>query len=128
MPPGQRLVAHALVRFAIPKTKYIFEPSFLMQSQGVHQELNAGCLFMYELGSPTHYTGYLRRSTIGLGGFYRRGGGVAILLQFGVNEQYAIGISYDVNYSGLSGVSRKRGGMELSLRYSPNKSFLYGQQ
>jgi hypothetical protein len=40
-------------------------------------------------------------------------------------EQFAMGLSYDVNVSKLAGTSSARGGFEITLRYTKPKPFLY---
>ena len=61
-------------------------------------------MLKYYFKDDSKYTGYIRRSTLGLGAYYRYQDAliVNLLLELG---QYAIGFSYDLNTSGLSKVS-----------------------
>ena len=81
-------------------------------------------LYKYYLKTDSKYTGYIRRSSIGLGCYYRGADAVAVnmLLEMG---QYAIGLSYDLNTSGLKKVSTMRGGPEIVIRFNSANRFLF---
>ncbi|MDF2435984.1 MAG: hypothetical protein K0Q95_360 [Bacteroidota bacterium] len=115
---------HGKMIIGIPKTKLALAPSFLLSFQGSHKELLAGFMGKYYLKHNSKYTGYVKRSSIGIGFYYRNKDAAIInfLLEYG---QYGIGLSYDLNVSGLSKVSTLRGGPEITLRYNTADRFLF---
>jgi type IX secretion system PorP/SprF family membrane protein len=100
-------------------------PSFLYQVQGPATELIAGIMYRHYLSNTTKYTGYVNRTVLGAGAYYRNGDAAIIALLFEWDERYALGVSYDLNISSLAATSSRRGGLEFSLRYSPPVGFLY---
>ena len=108
----------------IPNSSLSVLPGILYLNQGSASELLVGTMFKYKLKEESKYTGYLKGGAIALGGYYRNKDAyiASMLLEI---AQYAIGISYDVNVSGLSSASNGRGGIELSLRFVSPSSFLY---
>jgi type IX secretion system PorP/SprF family membrane protein len=120
-----RLVAHGDVLFSIPNTRTALVPAYLVQFQGTHLEILAGAMFRYYMKNDTRYTGYVKRNTFGGGLYYRGKDAIIVSGLVEWQEQYAIGLSYDINASGLSKISRVRGGLELTLRYNAANSFIY---
>lgn len=84
----------------------------------------AGTMFKYYIKDDSKYTGFLKRSSIGIGAYYRTGDAVitSILIKTG---RFALGFSYDVNTSKLATVSNAKGGFEVSLRMITPTAFLY---
>ena len=80
--------------------------------------------FKYYIKDDSKYTGYLKRSTIGIGAHYRTGDAIiaSVSIEFG---RFAIGYSYDINISKLKKVSTGRGGSEITLRMNTPAAFLY---
>jgi len=120
----RKMVAHGDLLFNF-STKTALAPSFIYQVQGHSTELIAGAMFRYYLHNSTKYTGYVARTVLALGGFYRNGDAAIVNMLLEWDERYAIGISYDLNLSSLNTVSGMRGGLEFSLRFSPPGGFLY---
>ncbi len=121
----RRYVTHTRVIYGLKNARLIVSPSLLAQMQLNHLEIISGCMLHYTTGNSTRYTGYMKRSSLGFGLYYRHLDAVVISSLIEVQELYAIGINYDMNISGLRGVSRMFGGLELNLRFSPTRGFLY---
>jgi len=91
-----------------------FLPGVVYFQQGKSTELLAGTMFRYQ------FTGYESGASVALGAHYRNKDALIPTLMLEI-AHYSIGISYDVNISGLKTVSRGQGGFEISLRYAnPN--------
>jgi type IX secretion system PorP/SprF family membrane protein len=120
----RRYAFHGNLLFGIPNTLMGIAPSWLIQMQGSSKEVLAGIMFKYYIKDDSKYTGFLKRSSIGLGGHYRTGDAIvtSILVEFG---RFAVGYSYDVNISKLKKVSNGRGGSEITLRMMTPTAFLY---
>ena len=63
---------------------------------------------------------------IAVGTLYRVGDAAipSVLIEVG---SFALGVSYDVNISGLNSVSNGKGGIEIVLRFVNPNPFSYGQ-
>ena len=111
-----KFVAHGNALLNVPNSTYGFAPGFMYFRQGSASELYVGTLLRFKLNQISKYTGVKTNSSISFGGYYRSKDAVilALLLEY---SNYAIGMSYDVNTSGLSTASASRGGFEISLRY-----------
>ncbi len=107
---------HGNMLIEINGTPLSILPGFVFYSQGPAQELQAGSLISYRLQQDSKYTSYVKGASIALGAYYRLGDAfvIASLLEF---SNYAIGLSYDVNASGLTIATQGLGGFEVSLRY-----------
>jgi type IX secretion system PorP/SprF family membrane protein len=110
--------------FGIKNTNVLLAPSFMYLRQGPLQELNIGTMIKYKLREDTKYTGFKQGAAVSIGGYYRNRDAVAIVGQIEVGR-YSMGISYDVNLSGLKKVSTGRGGVEISLRFVSPNPYLY---
>lgn len=116
--------AHGKLLIGIPKTSIALAPSYYFSFQGKQKELLTGLMIKYYLKHDSKYTGYVRRSSLGLGMYYRNRDAmiVNLLLEF---AQYGIGFSYDLNTSRLSKVSTLRGGPEITIRFNSANRFLF---
>lgn len=115
-----RYVVHGELQYGIQNSNITAIPGFVYYQQGPATEVNTGCKFRYVLRQESKYTGFSKGSAVDLGGYYRWNDAVIVLvgLEFG---SYALGVSYDVNTSGLTPASNSRGGFEISLRLiNPN--------
>lgn len=115
-----KIVAHANVLYGIKNTSTSVVPGFFVAVQGKSTEFMIGSMIRYTTKESSKYTSYVKGSAYSLGLHYRNKDAfiVSALLEM---AQYAIGLSYDVNVSGLKTASIGRGGFEISLRYcSPN--------
>jgi type IX secretion system PorP/SprF family membrane protein len=120
-----KYVAHGDLLFAPANFNFAFVPSFIFQLHGSSSEFVSGLSIKYNINHNSKYTGYLKRSFLDYGVYYRNKDAIIFMAAFEKEEQYAIILSYDVNTSQLVGVSTSRGGFELTLRYTPPKAFLY---
>ncbi len=119
-----KYVVHGKLLMGIPHSNVGLAPSIIYQVQGPTKELIGGLMVKYYLKDDSKYTGYIKRSSIGLGVYYRAKDAVIanILIEMG---QYSIGFSYDINTSNLSKVSTLRGGPEIMLRFNSANPYLF---
>ncbi|PCH92368.1 MAG: hypothetical protein COB85_08240 [Bacteroidetes bacterium] len=100
-------------------------PSIIYMQQGPLKEINAGLLIRYAIREETKYTGLLKETAFFFGAYYRFGDAVVPTIMFEV-ANYAIGLSYDINVSGLKDATNSQGGFEISLRFINPNPFKYG--
>ncbi len=115
-----KYVLNGDVTYSIPNSNIAVVPAVAFFDQGPAQELDMGAKFRYLLRMESKYTGVNKGSAFDLGGYYRWNDAFIILtgLEFG---SYSLGLSYDVNISGLNQASNGRGAFEISLRFiNPN--------
>jgi type IX secretion system PorP/SprF family membrane protein len=119
-----RFNVHGKMLIGIPHSSVAIAPSFLCQFQGSQKEILTGMMVKYYFKHDSKYTGFVRRSSGAIGLYYRNRDAVifSMLLEMG---PYAIGISYDLNTSGLGAVSKLRGGPEITLRFNSVNRFLF---
>ncbi len=120
-----KYVSHGDFHISIQNTGIAIAPSYLLQLQHTATEVIAGVMVKYYTSNDTKYTGYLKRTSYGLGAYYRNQDAAIIYALLEWEEQYAVGLSYDLNISPLSKASGLRGGLELTLRYNAARTFLY---
>ena len=101
----------------IENSNVCFLPGIYFQNQGNSNEILLGTYYKYIFSSGAVYTGNKKPLSISIGLFARVKDAVVgkILLEW---DRYSMGMSYDINTSGLSSVSAYRGGFEIFLRYS----------
>ncbi len=117
---NMKIVAYANAIAGISNSNFSMVPGILFMQQGKTTELILGNMFRYVLRDESKYTGFAHASALSLGVHYRSQDAVITSLLFEI-ASYAIGISYDVNVSGLNTVSNGHGGFEISLRFlNPN--------
>jgi len=115
-----RYVFHGSFSYGFKNTNFQLNPLVLVQMQGPSRMYYAGTYIKYRLQESSRYTGNLFTRSLNVGGFYRVGDATIVTVQLEF-DQFAFGISYDINMSQLTKASNGRGGMELSLRYIPVK-------
>jgi hypothetical protein len=88
----------------------------MLAFQGPHTEINAGGRLRYRLKQASQFTDFVKGAAISFGGHYRFGDAavVSTLIEFG---KFALGVSYDINVSGLQQATNGQGGIEISLRF-----------
>lgn len=120
----RKYVFHGNILIGIPNSMVAIVPTWIAQFQGPNKEIIAGLLFKYYLNDDSKYTGLIKRSAISFGAYYRNIDALIahLLIEKG---RYSVGISYDINVSGLARVSTARGGFEITLRYVTPNPFLY---
>ena len=108
----------------IPHSNVGLAPSIICQVQGPQKEIIGGLMIKYYLKDDSKYTGYIKRSSVGLGVNYRYKDAIIVsaLIEMG---KYAIGFSYDINTSRLTKVSTLRGGPEIMLRFNSANPYLF---
>jgi type IX secretion system PorP/SprF family membrane protein len=112
----QRYTIHGGGEFSKNGSKIAFSPNMIYFKQGPNQAFSVGTDFIYSLKESSKYTGYYDKSTISLGTYIRIGDAFYTTLFLNFSE-FSLGVSYDLNMSGLSVATNGRGGMELLLRY-----------
>jgi type IX secretion system PorP/SprF family membrane protein len=115
---------HGRLLYGVPHTSIGLAPSIFCQFQGSQKEIVTGMMFKYYIKHDSKYTGFVRKSSIGLGAYYRSNDAVIIsfLLEIG---QLAFGLSYDLNVSGLTKASTLRGGPEVTIRFNSLNRYLF---
>jgi type IX secretion system PorP/SprF family membrane protein len=115
-----KFIGHASMEVGKTNTNLTFIPSLYYVQQGKQREVLFGSTFRYLLQEGSHFTGFNKSSSIGLGVHYRLKDALVTSLQIDY-ANYTVGISYDFNVSQLSTASNMRGGLELFLRFvTPN--------
>ncbi|MCD6066160.1 MAG: hypothetical protein K0S33_986 [Bacteroidetes bacterium] len=99
-------------------------PGVVYWMQGPSQELLAGTMFQFRFKGDSKYTGYVQGSSFAVGAYYRNKDAMIASALYKVS-QFAVGLSYDINLSGLKTASNGRGGFEISLRFINANSYLY---
>ncbi|MGD0711506.1 MAG: PorP/SprF family type IX secretion system membrane protein, partial [Bacteroidales bacterium] len=127
---GERLnmkeVVYGNALIGVSNTNLSVVPGFFFSKQGVANELYLGSLLRYQLKENSKITGFIKGSSISGGLYYRNRDAIIadIMYEF---SQYAIGVSYDINISGLKTASNGNGGFEVSLRFVNPNPFLYSK-
>jgi hypothetical protein len=115
-----RYVVHGSLSYGIKNTPLQLNPVAILQKQGPARMIYGGGYIKYRLQESSKYTGNLYVRSLNGGFFYRLGDSFVVIVQLEY-DQFAFGISYDINLSQLTTFTYGRGGMELSLRYVPGK-------
>ncbi|MPM46646.1 hypothetical protein SDC9_93351 [bioreactor metagenome] len=96
----------------------------LFANQGPTREIVAGMGLRFMLTEQSHYTGFMKESALTFGASYRVADAIIPQVQLEI-ANFAVGVGYDVNVSGLDVASDGRGGIELYLRYINPSPFRY---
>ena len=111
-----RFVGNIQMRYDIKETKLSLLPSVIYLRQGTASEINIGTFLRYRFKNATKITGVLSESGLNIGVYYRVKD--AIIPQINLDMgKYAIGVSYDYNFSKYNQVSRGNGGFEIYLKF-----------
>lgn len=118
-----KFVVHADVLLSVPYSNLGFVPGFMYFKQGPTSEIYAGSLMRFKIRQRSKYTRDKNSSAFSIGGFYRAKDAavIAMLLEY---SNYTLGMSYDINTSGLKTASAARGGFEISIRYVAANLFM----
>ncbi|MES2591876.1 MAG: PorP/SprF family type IX secretion system membrane protein [Bacteroidota bacterium] len=115
-----KYILHSLAEIGIVNTDMAVMPSVVFYKQGASYELNVGTLFRWTIKEKSKYTGVYKGSAFSLGAQYRLNDAIAPVALFEYSH-YSIGLSYDINISGLNAATQGKGGFEISLKYvNPN--------
>ena len=115
---------HAQTLLGIKNSSYSVGASVISMFQGPQNEVTMGMLLKYRMKEESKYTGIKKGMAVSLGCFYRFRDAVIPYLQYEL-ARYAIGISYDVNLSGLKKATTGRGGLEVTLRFFNPVPYLF---
>ncbi len=117
-----KFIQHANFIFALPGIKASLMPSYILMLQGPSFEANVGLMFRKILSDASVHSATIKPVAIAIGGYYRALDAFIPQVQFEY-AKYAIGFSYDFNFSGLTPYSKTRGAMEICLRYNFNPGY-----
>lgn len=115
---------HAQTLMGIANTSYSIKACIISMFEGKQTETALGAFFKYKMKETSKYTGIKKGMSISLGCYYRYRDAIIPSLQYEM-ARGAIGISYDINTSGLSKATIGRGGLEITMRFFNPVSFLY---
>lgn len=117
---NSKIVVHGTGQIGIGSSSYELIPSAVLFMQGPSIDLNVGTMIRWLIKGESRYTGYVQGMALSVGAQYRVGDAVIPMMMFEYSN-YALGVSYDVNTSGLIQGTHGRGGVEISVRYlTPN--------
>ncbi|MCX6272777.1 MAG: PorP/SprF family type IX secretion system membrane protein [Bacteroidetes bacterium] len=111
-----KIILHGNTQIGIANTNYSILPSFMFVKQGALKEIVFGGSIRKGLSDEFGIQGYYKGSAISIGSLYCSSGALIpyCTLEF---ANYVVGISYDVNISGLAHASSDKGGVEILLRW-----------
>ncbi len=97
---------------------FLIKPGVQYSNQGKYYSVNFGGLLEYDLSKTIYF-----RQMIFAGAYFRAvdSGDLIVGLEYG---DWKIGVSYDINYSGLVPASNYRGGLEVAVIYLIPKEFV----
>ncbi len=119
-----KVIGHIDALIGIKNTNLALAPGFLYMGQGPSSEILPGMYFRYMLREESKFTGYVKGASIMIGTHLRVKDAFIPSIQLEIAE-YTLGISYDMNTSGLKTATSGKGGFEISLRYGNPNPFLY---
>lgn len=111
-----KIIFHGKTQIGLSGTKYSLVPVILYIQQGKQKDIIAGGSIRIKLIEESKYTGFNKAAAISLGGLYRYADAFIPYVQLEFTD-YTVGLSYDVNISGLTNATSGRGGFEISLRW-----------
>ena len=121
-----KFVFHASSMIGLKDTKYSIAPDFVYMQQSQLKDIIIGIAVRKNLSAAARYTGSMKGAAVSLGAYYRLGDAIIPNVQIEF-ANYALGLSYNVNTSGLTKATSGRGGFEISLRFLNRNPFLKGQ-
>ena len=99
--------------------KILIKPGIQFSNQGMYYSVNFGGILEYDLSKTIYF-----KQMVFAGAYFRAvdSGDLIVGLDY---DHWRIGVSYDINYSGLVPASNYRGGVELAVIYIiPNQIIL----
>jgi type IX secretion system PorP/SprF family membrane protein len=122
-----RFVLHGSALFGTSTEDLYWYPNLNVMIQGKQHEFLIGSLWKYRLQAASKTTGFNAEWSVTAGVDLRITNVIdAIVPQIYLGiHHFSIGLSYDVNVSGLNQVSNYRGGFELSLRFTNPDSYIH---
>ncbi|MFL5763158.1 MAG: PorP/SprF family type IX secretion system membrane protein [Bacteroidia bacterium] len=119
-----RYTLHGSGLFGIKNSRTSVGASVLAMLQGNQKEITVGGLLKFHMKDDSRYTGIKKGQAISVGCYYRIGDALIPYVQYEL-ARYALGISYDLNMSGLTKATTGRGGLEVTLRFFNPVPFLF---
>jgi len=119
-----KYVVHMRGQFGLFSSNTALVVQGLFANQGPTREILAGLGLRFMLTEQSHYTGFMKESALTFGASYRVGDAIIPQMLFEISN-FAVGVGYDVNVSGLNVASDGRGGVEMFLRYINPSPFRY---
>ncbi len=121
---NMRITAHAKALIGLSSSNTALVPMLMIQFQGTQSEFLPGMMVRYTLREQSKYTGFINDAYLSFGGLYRTSDAIIINSMIELND-FAIGLSYDINVSKLANATNGKGGFEIALRYiisNPNQN------
>lgn len=112
-----KITGHADAMIGVENTNLVLCPGFIYMEQGPSREFLPSMFFRYMLREQSKFTGFIKGSSLVIGSYFRLKDAFIPTVQLEIAE-YTIGISYDMNLSGLKSATSIKGGFEIALRYS----------
>jgi type IX secretion system PorP/SprF family membrane protein len=119
-----KYILHMNSFVGIKNTNTSLNPSFAVSMQGPAMEILLGTIYRIRVKEAAKYTGFVKEVAWGIGAHYRWNDAIipAVFIEV---DNFAVGISYDVNVSSLTTATNAQGGMEISIRFVNPNPFLY---
>lgn len=117
----RRLNIHGGAELSKDISNVMFIPNFLVSLQGPNTLINVGSDVKYVMRPRSQYTGLNDEISLGFGMYYRYGDAFFGLFRVGLGD-FHLGVSYDLNLSGLSVATNGLGGYEVMLKYQTSFS------
>lgn len=101
-----------------PSDNVLIKPGIQYSNQGKYYSVNFGGIIEYDLSKTIYF-----RQMIFAGVYFRTvdSGDLIVGLEY---DDWKIGVSYDINYSGLVPASNYKGGLEIAVVYLIPKEFI----
>jgi type IX secretion system PorP/SprF family membrane protein len=111
-----RYVAHFNSSLPVSSTNVAVQPSAIFELQQNAYNLILGSYIRYTLKEKSKFTGAFNGAALSLGAHYRLNDAFipSLIIESG---KFSVGLSYDINVSGLTAVSNGMGGFEISLKF-----------
>lgn len=111
-----KLVLHGSAQIGFLNSLYSLSTSLVYIQQGTQSDIMFGGLLKIKLQQSSIHTGFIKGNSLSVGAYFRTGDAIIpeVLLEM---AEYAVGISYDVNTSGLRTATSYNGAFEISLSF-----------
>lgn len=119
-----KYTVHGQTLLGIKNTSISVGASAIAMFQGPQKEVTMGMLLKYKMKDESKYTGIKKGMAVSLGCSYRFRDAIIPYLQYEL-ARYAIGVSYDLNVSGLKKATTGQGGIEVTLRFFNPAAYLF---
>ena len=115
-----RYILHGKLRQGIKNTNLQIEPGGYAQFKKTSKEIVVGANVRYIIKEESKYTNLVKGAAISVGTHYRIKDAL-IVSSYAEFGNFGVGLSYDINISGLSKATNTKGGFEIALLFrTPN--------